>query len=383
MLLINAKIYTLEDSIIENGFILIENDNIKAVGDMSNAPSYSGETRDLNGKVVIPGLIDAHTHLGGHEDSLGFEGNDINERTNPITPSMRILDGTNPFDVAFSETRSAGVTSVVISPGSANPIGGQMSLIKTVGNTIDEMMVEPFIAMKFAFGENPKRVYNGRNQTPVTRMGTASLIREALQKARDYYNALEKSKTDKDAKKPDFNMNHEALIPLFEKTAQAHMHAHRADDIATAIRIAEEFDINYVLVHATEAHLIPEITADKKMILGPLFTDRSKPELRNLSAKAPKIMKDHGASFAMTTDHPVVHLSYIKHIALICIDQGLTPIDALKTITIDAAKVIGFDHKIGSIKAGKDADLVVLSGEYFDYTTKVETVFINGKEINA
>lgn len=383
MLLTNAKIYTLEDKIIENGFILIENEKIKSVGEMTSVPTYSGETRDLKGSVIIPGLIDVHTHLGGQEDSLGFEGSDINEMTNPITPSMRILDGTNPHDRAFSETRLAGVTCVAISPGSANPIGGQISLVKTAGNTIDEMMVDPFIAMKFAFGENPKRVYNNRKQTPMTRMGTASLIREALQKAKDYYEAVKKSETDKDAKRPEFNMNNEALMPLFQKKATAHMHAHRADDIATAIRIAEEFKLDYVLVHATEGHLIPELTADKKLILGPLFTDRSKPELRNLTAKAPKIMKDHGATFAMTTDHPVVPLSYIKHIALICIDQGLEPMDALKSITIDAAKIIEFDNQIGSIKEGKDADLVVLSGEYFDYTTKVQTVFINGKEVNA
>lgn len=376
MLLINAKIYTMEEQIIENGYIKIDGKNIAEVGCMSHLKNYDN-ARDLQGKVIIPGLIDVHTHIGIVEDSISFEGDDCNEDTDPITPQLRAMDAINPRDRAFEESRMAGVTTALVTPGSANAIAGQMTVIKTAGICIDEMIIDEYIGMKFALGENPKSVYNSKNQSPVTRMATASLIRETLFKAREYYE--NKQNTEEDDDMPDFDMKYEAIIPLFEKKAQAHFHAHRSDDIFTAIRICKEFDINLVLVHATEAYLIPEYIKNYPLIIGPLMTDRSKPELVNLNTNSPKILNDNGILYALSTDHPETPLKYLSLCASLSVKEGVSEIDALKSITINPAKIVGLSDKIGSIKENKHADLVILSGEPLDYKTKVIETIINGE----
>ncbi|MFI3226427.1 MAG: amidohydrolase [Clostridia bacterium] len=377
MLIINAKVYTLEQEIIENGFIKIHDNLIEQVGDMTDVPSYEGEIFDATGKVICPGFIDVHTHLGIVEDSLSFEGDDVNEDTDPITPELRAIDGINPFDRAFSETLKSGVTTVLVSAGSANPIAGQMALLKTDGVCVDEMILDEYIAMKFALGENPKSVYNSKNQAPVTRMATAALIRENLFKTKEYLLNKEKS-LHEDEDMPDFEMKYEALIPVLQGKVPAHFHAHRADDIFTAIRICKEFDIKLVLVHATDGYLIADKIKQYPMIIGPIMTDRSKPELSNLNIKAPKILADNDVLFSISTDHPETPLKFLTLCAAIAVKEGLSEIQALECITINPAKIVGFDDKIGSIKVGKHADLAILSGNPLEYTTKVEFTMING-----
>ncbi len=377
MLITNAKIYTLEDEILENGFLEIKDGLISNIGDMANLTSTDNDILDASGKIIIPGLIDIHTHLGLIEDSLGFEGDDANEDTNPITPSLRVIDGINPFDRCFEEAISAGVTTVLISPGSANTICGQILATKTHGKYIDDMVIDPYIAMKFALGENPKKTYNSKDQTPVTRMATVKTIRETLFKTKEYIENKAKA-IENEEDMPDFEMDYEALTPVLEKKAQAHFHAHRADDIMTALRISNEFDLDLVIVHATEGYKVHEKLKDTKLILGPLLTDRSKPELRELTTDAPSILKKSGATFAMSTDHPETPLKHFKLCGAICLNDDFNELDALKSMTIDPAKIVGLDEKIGSLKIGKQADFVILDGEFLDYKTKVCSVFVEG-----
>lgn len=373
MLIKNAKIYTICSEIIENGYIKIENTKILEVGNMSSLADDI-EGLDMSGMVITPGFIDAHTHIGLVEDSLSFEGDDVNEDTDPITPELRVIDAINPMDRAFDESLKSGVTTVLVTPGSANAIAGQMSVISTYGDCIDEMIFNPYIAMKFALGENPKSVYNGKNQAPVTRMATVSLIRENLFKAKEYFENMKKGGDDT----PDFDIKLEALVPLFEKKAKAHFHAHRADDIFTAIRICKEFDIDLVLVHATEAYMITDKIKDYPIIIGPIMTDRSKPELSNLSLTAPKILADKNILFSMSTDHPETPLKFLSLCAMLSVREGLSEIQALESITINSAKILGLDDKIGSISKEKDADLVIFDGNPFDIRTKVSKVICKG-----
>lgn len=372
MLIINAKIYTLEGKIIEQGYVNTFGNRIVDVGDMNDLGGYDCQFFDVGGQVICPGFIDIHTHLGIIEDSLCFEGDDANEDTDPVTPELRAIDAINPYDKAFLESVRSGVTSVVVSAGSANPIAGQMVLLKTAGNCIDEMIVDPYVAMKFALGENPKSVYNSKNQTPATRMATTALIRESLFKTQQY---MQKKEEDE---MPDFEMKYEALIPVLKREVQAHFHAHRADDIFTAIRIANEFDLDLVLVHATEAYMVADKVRDIPMIIGPFLTDRSKPELANLSLEAPKILAENDVLFSISTDHPETPLKFLDLCASVAIREGLSFEKALECITINPAKIIGADDKIGSIKKGKHADLVILSGEPFQNSTKVTYTMING-----
>lgn len=379
MLIKNAKIYTIDGDIIENGYIKIENTKISEVGFMDKLKIDDLDAMDLTGKVITPGFIDAHTHLGIVEDSLSFEGDDANEDTDPITPELRVIDAINPMDRAFDESLKSGVTTALVSPGSANAIAGQMAVIKTFGDCIDDMILNPYVAMKFALGENPKSVYNGKNQAPVTRMATVSLIRENLFKAKEYFENKKKGGEDT----PDFDMKLEALVPLFEKKAKAHFHAHRADDIFTAVRICKEFDIELVLVHATEGYMIADKIKEIPMIIGPIMTDRSKPELSNLSLNAPKILADKNATFSMSTDHPETPLKFLSLCAMLSVREGLTENQALESITIKSAEILGLDDKIGSISQGKDADLVIFDGNPFDIHTKVEKVICKGVIISC
>lgn len=379
MLIKNAKIYTIDGEIIENGYVKIKDGKILDVNIMDKLSSDEKDAIDATGMVITPGFIDAHTHLGIVEDSLSFEGDDANEDTDPITPELRVIDAINPMDRAFSESLKSGVTTVLVSPGSANAIAGQMAVISTLGDCIDEMILNPYIAMKFALGENPKSVYNGKNQAPVTRMATVSLIRENLFKAKEYFENKQKGGDDT----PDFDMKFEALIPLFERKAKAHFHAHRADDIFTAVRICKEFDIELVLVHATEGYIIADKIKDIPMIIGPIMTDRSKPELSNLSLDAPKILSDKNVMFSMSTDHPETPLKFLSLCSMLTVREGLTEIQALESITINSAKILGLDHKIGSVSIGKDADLVIFNGNPFDIRAKVEKVICKGVVITC
>jgi imidazolonepropionase-like amidohydrolase len=380
MLVINAKIYTMEDKQIENGWLKTNGSIIEDFGSLETTPHTGEEIIDACGGILMPGLIDAHTHLGMWEDSLGFEGDDGNEDTDPATPHLRSIDAINPLDRYFDDALSAGVTTVVTGPGSANAIGGIMTAIKTKGCRIDKMIIKD-IAVKFALGENPKTVYRGKNLAPVTRMATAAIIREHLLKAQRYMEDLEASQKDEEEDEPEFDFKYEALIPVLKGELQAHFHAHRADDIFTAIRIAKEFNLKLVIVHCTEGYLIADELKDENIgiLYGPFLCDRSKPELRNQTPKGPGLLKKAGLCPCIVTDHPVVPIQYLNLCAGLAVKDGLEYFEALKAITINPAHVLGLDEKIGSIKKGKDADFVIFDGDPLALQTKVKFVAINGR----
>ncbi len=381
MLLTNAKIYTMDAGVIENGFVFIEGKKIAKLGHMDDLDFHDETTIDLAGKSVYPGFIDAHTHLGIFEDSLGFEGCDGNEYTDPLTPHMRGLDAVNPMDKCFREALAAGVTTVVTGPGSANPIGGQLLAMKTMGTCVDEMLVKAPVAIKFALGENPKTVYNEKIQAPMTRMATAAIIREQLSKAKRYLDDVTKAEQDpSNYDLPEFDAKCEALLPLLRREIPAHIHAHRADDIFTAMRIAKEFGFEIVIVHGTEGHLIVEHLRREgvRILSGPILNDRSKPELINLSTSTPGILARAGVELALITDHPETPVQYLCLCAAVAIRDGMSPDAALKALTIDAAKICGIADRVGSITCGKDADLVVFEDSPFDIMRKPSLVVCDG-----
>lgn len=364
------------------GDVAIENGKIVAVG---QSLSYSdAEVRDVTGMTVMPGIVDPHCHIGMWEDAMGFEGADGNECTNPITPELRAIDAINPYDRCFEEAAAGGVTTCVTGPGSANVIGGQFVAIKTYGDSVDDMVLRFPVAVKAAFGENPKRVYNGKNQTPSTRMATAALMRKALIEAQEYNEKLEKGKADPE-KMPERNLGKEILARVIRRELPMKIHAHRADDILTAIRICREFKLRYTLDHCTEGYLITDKLKEalgedcEGIIVGPLLTDRSKIELKNLSFKAPKVLEKAGIEYAMMTDHPVTPEQYLPICTAIAVREGASEEGALKAITINAAKITGIADRVGSIEVGKDADIAVFSGHPFDFRSRCVFTLVNGK----
>lgn len=378
----NVKIFTMENDtgVIDCGYVIIDGGKITEIGK---------DTGDGSGGWLFPGLIDAHTHLGIIGDSLAFEGDDVNEASDSVTPHLRGLDAINPLDRCFSEARENGITCVASGPGSANPIGGQICAFKTIGVRIDSMVVSAPAAMKFAMGENPKSVYHVKNQTPETRMAIAALIRENLFKAKKYSEAMIKAQTppekedDDENEEPEFDMKMEALLPLVRGETLAHFHAHRADDIFTAIRISKEFGLRYTLVHCTEGYLVADELKKEGVtaIVGPNLCDRSKPELTALSFVNPARLSEAGITVAITTDHPVIPLQYLTLCASLAVKAGMDTDAAFRAITINPARILGIDNRVGSIKTGKDADMVLFDGNPLEIMTRVKQVFIDGKTI--
>ena len=382
MILSNLKIITMGDSgVIPNGFVQFEHGKIHNV--CAGSPGSDVDAVDCGGLTLLPGFIDAHTHLGIAEDSLDFEGDDTNEDSEPITPQMRALDGINPFDRCFSEAREAGITTAAVAPGSANPIGGQICVIKTAGKRVDSMVVKAPAAIKFALGENPKSTYHAKNLAPVTRMATAALIRETLYKARRYADDLEAAETDDELDPPEFDIKSESLLPLLRGEIPAHFHAHRADDIFTAVRIAQEFNLKFVILHCTEGHLIADELAeiDVPAVAGPNLCDRCKPELRGQTFDNPRILAEAGVKLALTTDHPVTPLQYLPLCAEMAVRNGLDAEAALRAITIQPAEILGISDRVGSIEVGKDADFVLVEGD--PLAGKVRAVFIDGQLVSG
>ena len=387
MVIINAVIHTLEKEcpLIENGFVRFEQTTITALGRMQDYQPQDETVYDAKGHAVYPGFVDAHTHLGMFGDSLTFEGDDGNEDTDPITPQLRAIDAINPLDGYFAEAAAAGVTTVITGPGSANPIAGQMAAIKTSGKRLDKMIVKAPVGMKFALGENPKSTYNHKEETPVTRMATAALIREALLKAQKYYRDWCRYEQDPENEdEPEQDMKSEALLPLFRHEMPAHFHAHRADDIFTAIRIAKEFGLDYVLVHATDAHLVYEELLEESfggLLCGPLLTDRSKPELRHQTPKAAGILAKAGLPVGIITDHPETPINYLLLCAAVAVREGMSREEALRSVTIVPAQICGIADRVGSLSIGKDADLVLYDGDPLDIMQRPLAVFINGRSV--
>ena len=384
MLIINGTVHTMDGPIIEHGYVAVAGSKIAKVGPMSECPqSGEGEIIDAQGGHICPGFIDAHCHLGMFGDGLGFESDDGNEETDPCTPQLRAIDAVNPLDRCFAQARAAGVTTVLTGPGSANPVSGQFAALKTDGRWVDEMIVKAPVAMKLALGENPKQVYHDRDETPVTRMATAAIIRENLRKAVEYGEKLDKAAQDEDTDPPDYDAKQEALLPVVRGKLPVHIHAHRADDIATGVRIAREFGLKCVIVHGTEGHLIADLLAEAgvPVITGPALGDRCKPELANMSLETPAILRKAGVPFAICTDHPEVPIQYLPLCAALAVKGGMGAEEALAAITINAAKIAGLDHALGSLTPGKEADIVVTDRHPLELLGKVKAVLMGGRRI--
>ncbi len=366
----------MEDKPIERGYVRIRGNLIEEVGKMSSlAPDDDEEILDVKGAWVMPGLIEAHAHIGITEEKWGVIGDDCNEETNPVTPTLRAIDAVNPMDPAFHDAIEAGITSVMTGPGSANVVGGQFVFMKTQGRCVDEMIVKFPAAMKVAFGENPKTTYGDKGQLPSTRMGTAALLRETLYEARQYIFEKENGTLEKE----EFRM--EPWVSVFKGRIPLKAHAHRADDILTAIRIAKEFDLDITIDHGTEGHLIAEEIKKSgfPVIVGTDLTSRSKIEVQNMNFKTNKILDDAGVLIAITTDHPVALIQYLPLCAGLAVKHGLPVEEGLKAITINAAKICRVDDRVGSLKKGKDADIAIFSGNPMEIFTQTLYTIINGE----
>ena len=372
MLFKNATIYTMEQYPFVGDF-KIDKGVFTQIG--TNLTASEGEdVQDLNGLYVFPGLVESHCHLGMEETAIRFEGDDVNEITDPITPNMRGIDGCNPMDETIESALKGGVTTVAAGPGSANVIGGTFLAYKTVGNCIDEMSIQNPLAMKAAFGENPKRCYQGKKID--TRMQISALLRETLEKTKEYM------KKKEDGKDVAYDQKLEAMIPVVKREIPLKCHAHRADDILTAIRIAKEENIKITLDHVTDARcIIPQIKESGfSCICGPALTHKSKFELANMSFETPNELYKAGILFSIITDSPVVPQQYLSLSAALAAKAGLPEYEAIKAITINPAKILGLDNRVGSIKEGKDADFVICTKNILDTTNEIKAVYVDGKK---
>jgi imidazolonepropionase-like amidohydrolase len=387
--IVGGYVVPIDQSPIDNGVVVVEQGRISAVGGPTTPIPEGAEIVDAMGKWVLPGFIDAHTHVGVHEEAIGWAGQDTNEMTDPVTAQVRALDAINPADLGFRDAIEGGVLAVNVNPGSGNPIGGLTVALRCYGMVVDEMVLRHPAGCKSALGENPKRVYGDRKQMPSTRLGTAAVIREAFTKARDYEAARARAALatstgegdDKAGKDVDLKM--EALAMVLRREIPWRQHCHRADDIATAMRIAEEFDYELVIDHGTEAHLLAERIAARQIpvIIGPLFTSRSKVELANRSLRNPGRLAAAGVTIALTTDHPVVPIHFLVHQATLAMKEGLARSTALEALTINPARILHIDDRLGSLSPGKDADLCIWSGDPLDVLQRVEHAFSLGREI--
>ena len=383
ILIKNGLVKTMAGEDIENGQVLLDGDKIAAVGKEVSAP-VDAQVIDAAGCIVAPGFVEGHCHIGLDEEAIGFEGDDYNEMTDPVTPQMRGIDGLNPMDEAFFDAYSHGVTTAVTGPGSANVVGGTFLAVKLCGKRVDNMVVKNPVAMKIAFGENPKRCYGAsQKKMPMTRMGTAALLRELLVKAQNYREEMDAYEADpKNNKKPTYDCKLHAMLPVMRKEIPLKSHAHRADDIFTSLRIAKEFDLNITLDHCTEGHLIAdELEKEGKgCLVGPTFGAKSKFELKNKCWDTPKTMVEHGLKTAIITDAPVIPLKYLPLCAGLAINAGLDEQEAWKAVTINPAVITGIADRVGSLEVGKDADVAIYKGNPLtdlQYTTKY--TLINGQ----
>jgi imidazolonepropionase-like amidohydrolase len=379
-----GKVVPISGPPVENGTVLIENGKIAAVGADVTVPD-GAHVVDAAGQWVLPGFIEAHGHVGVQEEAEGWAGSDTNEMTDPVTAHVRALDAINPADLGFRDAVAGGVLAVNVNPGSGNPIGGQTCAIKCWGRTVDEMLLRAPAGMKSALGENPKRVYGDQKKTPSTRLGVAAVIRGAFVEAANYLQKQEAelAKLENERKPLDRDLKLEALGMVLRREIPWRQHCHRADDIATAMRIAAEFGYDLVIDHGTEAHLVADLLAarDIPVIIGPLFTTRSKVELRNRSLANPGKLAAAGVTIAITTDHPVVPINFLVHQASLSVKHGLDREIALQALTINPARIIGVADRLGSLEPGKDADIVIWSGDPLDVMNRVERAFLDGQEI--
>lgn len=366
ILLKNAKIYPITNEPIYNGDIIVEKGKISAIG--KHLPvNANTKIIDCGSGFLMPGFIDVHTHLGLYDEGTGWAGNDANETIEPLTPHIRALDGVYPFDHAFSDAVKYGITTVHVMPGSSNVIGGTTSVIKTSGSNIDKMMVKETAGLKIAFGENPKRIHSNGNEDSMTRMGIMGMLREA------FYDASRVGSEDSLRMKP--------LIMALNREIPVRIHAHRADDILSAVRLAKEFNLDLRIEHCTEGHLIAHELADLnlKVSVGPTLTRRSKVELVNKTWKTYQVLTAHGIEVSITTDHPYTPIQYLNLCAALAVREGLSEQKALEGITIIPARNLKIDNHVGSIEVGKDADLVLWNHHPFHFLAKPNWTMINGE----
>ena len=375
MFIIHGNIKTMEGRDFADGYVEIADGKIVSVGDMEDCPGAEGEVLDVQGSLVMPGIIEAHCHMGITEEKKGMEGDDCNENVNPVTPWLRSIDAINPMDAAFNAALQAGIPAAMIGPGSANVVGGQFAFVKTHGRCIDRMIVKAPAAMKVAFGENPKVNYSGQGTSPSTRMAIAAMLREELTKAAAYMKKREKNRDG------EIDLRYECWLPVLRGEIPLKAHAHRADDILTAVRIAKEFHLRMTIDHCSEGHLVAEDLkrAGFPAIVGPDMASRNKIEVQNMAFKTAGILSNYGILTAITTDHPVSKIQFLPICAGLAVKAGMAFEEGLRAITINAARICGVANRVGSLAPGKDADIAVFTGNPMEIFTETLYTLIDGK----
>ncbi len=363
------------------GTVLIKDGRIEELGTDIEIPADARQV-DARGKWVLPGLVDAHTHLGTAEEAEGWEGEDTNEMTDPVTAQVRAIDAINPAETGFRDALEGGVTAVGVNPGSGNVVGGLCVAIHTHGTVVDQMVLRSPVGVKSALGENPKRVYNNQKKMPSTRLGVASILRQTFVDAQNY---LAKQQAAEEGSFDARDLKNESVAMVLNKEIPWRQHCHRADDIATALRVAQEFGYDLVLDHGTEAHLVADLVAERgvPVLIGPLFTSRAKVELRNRSLANPGKLAKAGVEISIITDHPVTPINFLIHQATLAVKEGLDRETALRAVTINPAKVLGIADQVGSLAPGKLADVAIWSGDPLDVMQRAQRVFIAGEEVYA
>lgn len=374
ILLKNGKVLTMTGVNYDAGDVLVADGKIRAVGAGLCAPE-GAQVIDCTGRTVMPGMIDAHCHIGLSEDGTMYEGEDSNEAVNPVTPHVRAIDGINPADVAIREARLGGVTTVCVGPGNSNVFGGVMSVFKTRGSRIDDMLMKETFAVKAALGEGPKETYAPKKVMPMTRMGIAGLMREHLVRARTYLDKKASGRLDK------IDLRYEALDRVLEREIPLVVHANRMDDIYTALRIKREFAIDLVLTQASDAYLMADAIreAGVPVVLASVLTGRLSVEMARMSHRAPVVLEQAGVTYCISTDAPPVPIQFLPTSAASAVREGLDPEAALRAVTITPARVLGIDERVGSLEPGKDADIVVYGGSPFNLMSRIELVMMDGE----
>lgn len=372
--LINGKLYTITDGIIERGTVLLEGNKIAAVGADVQVPA-DAQIIDVEGRIITPGFIDAHTHIGIDEEIHQPIGDDCNEMTEPNTAELRAMDAINYRDLSFQDAVKAGITTVMITPGSANVFGGLITVMKTYGKTYKDMLIDGEAGLKMAFGENPKRVYGEKDKTPSTRMATMAIARQGFYEAKEY---LKKSEEDR-----EFSLQTEHIAKALDGGIPVRAHAHRADDIMTAIRLRDEFKLNLVVEHCTDGHLIVDELkeAGVAVTVGPSLSNRAKVEMENVTFRTPGVLASAGIDVAIITDAPCTPIQYLPICAGMAMREGMTEEDAFKALTITPAKILNVDDRLGSLTAGKDADIVVWENHPLEIMGRANMVFVNGTQV--
>lgn len=383
MLYIRAeKLYTVSHGVIPDGVVAVEGHRILRVGPATEIAAPEG-ARVLTAAVATPGLIDAHTHLGVSEQGLGFEGADYNETVDPATPHMRAIDGINPHEEGFADAVAAGITAAWVTPGSANVIGGQGATLRTHGRTVDQMILQPFSALKAALGENPKRVYNAKNKI-TTRMGNAAAFREWFYKAKAYLEKQERARTA-GTEPPEYDLRLEPIAAVLRGEVPVRIHAHRHDDIMTAVRLCTEFGLRFTIEHCTEGHkVVDELRTAPGLVgvvVGPTMSAKSKVELRDKSWETAGVLAAAGIRTAITTDHPVIPIQYLPLAAAYAVKAGMDPDLALRSITLSAAEIAGVGDRLGSLEPGKEADIALFDGDPFAVSTRTVATVIAGQVV--